>query len=948
MTDGDETSPISDSSAETTPIGREGAASGEGAPPPVIGPYKILKTLGEGGMGTVYLAQETGAIERKVALKIVKLGMDTKQVIARFESERQALAMMSHPNVAKVFAAGTTEHGRPYFAMEYVDGAPITEYCDQHRLDIDARLELFSAVCSAVQHAHQKGIIHRDLKPGNVLVTVEDGQPVPRVIDFGIAKATERQLTQKTVFTEHGQLIGTPAYMSPEQAEMTNLDIDTRTDIYSLGVLLYELLTGALPFASETLRRAAFDQLLRIIREQEPPRPSARVSTLGEDSQALARHRDTDPATLARELRGDLDWIVMKALEKDRTRRYESAVELAADIRRHLADEPVSASPPGATYRLGKFIRRNRIAVIAGSAVLAALLVGLIVSSSLYVRSERERRRAVEAEALAENRLAQSTAVTGFLQNMLSAADPFQAEPQPKDLSVREAVDAAASRIDEEFTGQPEVEAAVRYTMGVTYHGLAELEEAEEQLSAALSVQRQLHGNHHPDAMETLWSLALVKEHQEDRASSRRLLQELLTLSRARPQELNTYTANALHELAFIAYVEGRYVEADSLFAEVLPLRHEAEGGASEGLGQTLHAYGMVKKLLGQHEEAERLLREALEVKRQVYGDDHPDVAECITNLGHFLLSQGRLEEAESLAIEGYEMARRLLGDGHTRTINLAWQVGNVLRSQGRTGEAKDFTLTNLARQREVLGDRHVRLKSTLYQLGHIALGLDELAEAEHWYREALAVLELEYGPDHKDVEPALRLVASVARERGAYAEAASLHRRALAIARSTRQGLALSLFQAGRILIDAEEYSEAEAILRESLAVARKERGENSVAVIWSQAHLGRAVGYLGKHAEAESLITGARAVARAAQPETHTIHSSLQSLHGEILGLAGRHEEAESELLSAVTALEAQDGPGGRSTRRPIMKLAALYEAWGKPQEAAGWRARLEGNAD
>ncbi len=346
------------------------------SPGAIVGPYKLLELIGEGGFGAVYMAEQEKPIRRRVALKIIKLGMDTKRIIARFEAERQALAMMEHPNIAKVFEAGSTDKGRPYFAMELVKGVPITEYCDKNSLETQQRLELFIDVCRAVEHAHQKGIIHRDIKPSNVMVTLHDGKPVPKIIDFGIAKAMQQRLTEKTLFTEFRQLIGTPEYMSPEQAEFSGLDVDIRTDIYSLGVLLYELLTGTTPFEAKQLRSASYDEICRIIRESEPPKPSTRLSRLGDGLADVAKHRQVESGKLCKTIRGDLDWIVMKALEKDRTRRYETANELAADIERHLGDEPVSAGPPSAGYRLHKFIRRNRAAVITFSLVAAALAIG--------------------------------------------------------------------------------------------------------------------------------------------------------------------------------------------------------------------------------------------------------------------------------------------------------------------------------------------------------------------------------------------------------------------------------------------------------------------------------------------------------------------------------------------------------------------------------------------
>jgi serine/threonine protein kinase len=366
----------------TTERRRSNASAGNGpAALPDFGPYHTIGVLGEGGMGIVYLAEQREPVRRRVALKILKSGDAGSTVLARFESESQALALMDHPNIARVYDAGTTASGRPYFAMEYVPGIPITDYCDRNLLGFRERLTLFQQVCQAVHHAHQKGIIHRDLKPSNVLVMLQDGKPVPKVIDFGVAKAVNQRLVERTLFTEIGMLIGTPEYMSPEQADLTGLDVDNTTDIYSLGVLLYELLVGALPFDSRTLRKAGYAEIQRVIRDTEPPKPSTRLSTMGQGAQEVARHRRSDVRTLVRLLRGDLEWITMKALEKDRTRRYVSASDFAADIGRHLASEPVSAGPPSLTYRLSKAVRRNRGKIAAVAAVLAALAFGLIPSA---------------------------------------------------------------------------------------------------------------------------------------------------------------------------------------------------------------------------------------------------------------------------------------------------------------------------------------------------------------------------------------------------------------------------------------------------------------------------------------------------------------------------------------------------------------------------------------
>jgi serine/threonine protein kinase/tetratricopeptide (TPR) repeat protein len=643
---------------------------GEGPAPEgscaIIGPYKLLEPIGEGGMGVVYMAEQTHPVRRKVALKIIKPGMDTRQVIARFEAERQALALMDHPNIARVLDAGATESGRPYFVMELVRGVPITDYCDRSKLPVPERLNLFVQVCQAVQHAHQRGIIHRDLKPSNVLVTLHDGVPVPKVIDFGIAKATSQQLTEKTLFTGFAQLVGTPLYMSPEQAEMSGLDVDTRSDIYSLGVLLYELLVGTTPFDQDTFRTAAFDEIRRIIREQEPPRPSTRLTAMGEALTTVSSNRRTDPRHLDRILRGELDWIVMKCLEKDRTRRYETASGLARDLSRHLADQPVEAGPPSGWYRFAKFARRNRAGLMTAALVVAALAAGTAVSTWQAIRATRAEQGTAAALTDAQRRAMESQAVVDFLvKDLIAAASPGQNQG-PK-TTVEEVLARAEAKVEGRFAGQPLVEAAIRHALGRSYYELERGDKAAQHLNRAAELRRTHLGSEHLDTLASLYELTQAlhvrdfwdMERQKEVAALCRLVVD------ARRRVLgpdHPDTIESLQHLGFILRVAGRPDEALALFRRTYDAQARLWGPEDPRTLNSLQGLAQAQWSVGRREESIDLGRRVLELRLRVQAPDHPQVLWALQSLVMALQEMGRFEDAAGVSEQMLELNERVYG----------------------------------------------------------------------------------------------------------------------------------------------------------------------------------------------------------------------------------------------------------------------------------------------
>jgi serine/threonine protein kinase/tetratricopeptide (TPR) repeat protein len=762
-----------------------------------IGRYKLLEQIGEGGCGVVYMAEQQEPVRRRVALKVIKLGMDTKQVIARFEAERQALALMDHPNIAKVLDGGSTDTGRPFFVMELVRGIRITDYCDQNNLSTNERLELFIQVCQAIQHAHQKGIIHRDIKPSNILVTQNDHVAVPKVIDFGIAKATIGHLTDKTLFTAFAQFMGTPAYMSPEQAQMSGLDIDTRADIYSLGVLLYELLTGNTPFDAKALLAAGMDEMCRKIREDEPSRPSICLSTmLAMDLTIVAKHRHAEPPRLIHLLRGDLDWLVMKCLEKDRTRRYETANALAMDLQRHLNDEPVVACPPSRSYRFQKLVRRNKLAFAAASAVTAALVLGLGISTWMFFKEKRARQRAVTAEQdqvrlrrQAEAEAAKSEQVNQFLQDTLRNIASMTLRDRP---ILHNILDTTAARIGTELKLQPEVEAKLSWVIGNTYYELGDFTDAErmhrqamanyqqllgsenptvatllcnitEELSLqgkqdqaeslsreVLAMWKKLKGDEDPYVAESLDRLAMVLLRQSQPApepAKQKLLAEAETLERQALRlrrklfgDAGTNVDLAPDDLAVILSAQGRKEEAATLFRESLALYRKQLPSEDRYVANTMIKLGNTLSDAGKHEEADPLVREGLAMHRRRVGNEHPDVALALSHHATLLLRWGKLAEAEIAEREALAIYSKLRTHPYL-TVTLG-QLVRALRAQGKLAEAETFQREKLAEERKLSGDDHELVANSLAELTSILLAEKKFEEAERPARECLALCE--------------------------------------------------------------------------------------------------------------------------------------------------------------------------------------------------------------
>jgi eukaryotic-like serine/threonine-protein kinase len=914
------------------------AGPAEGAAVRQIGPYRLLQLLGEGGMGEVWLAEQKEPVRRRVALKLVKAGMNTREVMARFASERQALTVMDHPAIAKVLDAGSTADGAPYFVMEYVAGVPITAYCDNHRLSTRERLELFILVCEGVQHAHQKAIIHRDLKPSNILVAEVNGRAAPKIIDFGVAKALTQRLIADTLFTRVGALLGTPEYMSPEQAGSSNEDIDTRTDVYSLGIIFYELLAGAPPL---DLRKIAFEEFMRRLREEEPPKPSTKIRTQDPaTSSEVARRRQTEPVTLVKQVRGDLDSIALKALEKDRSRRYGSPSDLAADIGRYLNNEAVLAVPQSAAYRARKFARRYRAALVTACAFALVLFAAAAVSIRQSLRANRE---AAEAQAVNE-----------FLRNDLlaQASASVQAGPRAKpdpDLKVRTALDRAAVRITGKFDREPDVEAAIRDTIGQTYVDLGLYAEARTQLERALELHRRVQGSKDAKTLKSLNLLGRIAYLQGKYPEAEALLSQALDTQRRVLGPEHADTLNTLNNLAAVYWSDGKYAQGEALYTPALEIQRRVLGPENPNTLVAMINLANIYFSQGKYAQAEPLYSEAVDTSRRVLGPEHPSTLLNMNDLAGAYYAEGKYAQAEALYLQVLDISRRVLGPEHPSALTPAMNLASVYFKQSKYPQAEALYSQTLDIQRRVLGPEHPSVLNSLINLAITEVAEGKYAQAEAHYIQGEEISRRVLGPKHPFTLAFMSDLPDAYYLQGKYTQAETLFNQALAADRlvlGPEHPSTLALLADMDYMYQRQgKYDLAETYAAQALAGRQHALGPEDRDTRDTQADLTLAYLSQRKFDQSEPLAREVLEFARKNLPDEWQ-RFRAESLLGASLAGQKKYAEAEPLLLEGyqgmVARKEHMQVPDGYYLDRGREWIIQLYEAWAKPEKAAEWRKK------
>jgi len=877
-----------------------------------IGKYRIIRVVGEGGMGMVYEAEQEQP-RRIVALKVIKPGLASAELVRRFERESEVLARLQHPGIAQIYEAGAADAGfgpQPYFAMEFIHGVPLTDYAAARALTIRQRLELIAKVCDAVEHAHQRGIIHRDLKPGNILVD-DTGQP--KILDFGVARATDSD-TQATRQTDVGQLVGTLAYMSPEQVTGDPLELDTRSDVYALGVILYELLVNRLPYElSQQLPEA-----VRTIRDQDA----------------------TKLSSISRAYRGDVETIVAKALEKDKGRRYTSAATLATDIRRYLADEPIMARPASTTYQLRKFARRHKALVMATAAVFAVLVAGVIVST-------REALRARKAEQTAQ-------AVNEFLQNdvLAQAGASTQASPSTKpdpELKVRTALDRAAARIGGKFAGQPEVEANIRSTMGQSYEDLGLFPEARNQFERALDLYRRAFGGNNPRTLEAMSRLGNIAEIQGKYPEAETVLSRTLPIQRRVLGPEHPDTLLSMNHLANVYYYEGKYPQAEALHSQILEIRRRVLGPDNiETLGSMSNLASVFDEA-GKYPQAESLDLQVLEMRRRVLGTEHPDTLASMQNLAHVYDHEGRLAQAEELHSQSLEIKRRVLGPEHPDTLVSMNNLANVYLEEGKYPQAEALYGRELEIQRRVIGPEHSYTLMSMGNLAAIYLEEGKYPQAEELQSQSFEVARRTLGPEHPLTLVFMGNLALEYGMEGKYAQSEALFNQSLEIMRRVRgpenpSTLSHTSDFAFVYLLQGK-YGMAETYAAQALQGQRHALGSEHPDTMASEANLALAYVSQGKFAEAEPLARQALETAKKVQPDDWQRYRAASLLGASVAGQK-KYADAEPLLVEGYQGMLARKdrigGPDRYYLDRAHAWVVQLYQARGKPEKAAEWRNR------